>query len=63
MAKLSRQEIYKVVNDYIGVSQGYLGDFSYRSHEEFYPYYWHCGRRLTADPERPRARPRRARQR
>jgi hypothetical protein len=24
---------------------------------------WHCGRRITADPERPRARPRRARQR
>lgn len=39
MAKLSRPEIYKVVNDYIGVSGGYLGDFSYRSHEEFYPYY------------------------
>jgi len=39
VAKLTRPEAYKVVNDYIGVSGGYLGDFSYRSHEEFYPYY------------------------
>jgi hypothetical protein len=40
VAKLTRPEIYKVVNDYIGVStDGYLGDFSYRSHAEFYPYY------------------------
>jgi hypothetical protein len=39
VAKLTRPEIYKVVNDYIGVSGGYLGDFSYRSHAEFYPYY------------------------
>lgn len=37
--KLTRPEIYKIVNDYIGVSGGYLGDFSYRSHREFYPYY------------------------
>jgi len=26
----------KIVNRYIGVSGGYLGDFSYRTHEEFY---------------------------
>jgi abortive infection Abi-like protein len=39
VAKLTRPEIYKVVNDFIGVSGGYLGDFSYRSHAEFYPYY------------------------
>lgn len=39
MAKLTSPEVYKVVNDYIRVSMGYLGDFSYRSHEEFYPYY------------------------
>jgi hypothetical protein len=39
VTKLTRPEIYRVVNDYIGVSQGYLGYFSYRSHEEFYPYY------------------------
>ncbi len=37
--KLTRPEIYKIVNDYIGVSGGYLGDFSYRTHREFYPYY------------------------
>lgn len=29
----------KVVNRFIGVSGGYLGDFSYRTHEEFYPEY------------------------
>ena len=29
----------KVVNRYIGVSGGYLGDFSYRTHAEFYPEY------------------------
>jgi hypothetical protein len=28
-----------VVNDYIGVEAGYLCDFTYRSHQEFYPYY------------------------
>ena len=28
-----------VVNRYIGVSGGYLGDFSYRTHDEFYPEY------------------------
>lgn len=31
----------KIVNRYIGVSNGYLGDFSYRTHAEFYPEY--CG--------------------
>lgn len=36
MAKLGRMEINKVVS-YIGVDGGYLGDFSYRTHEEFYP--------------------------
>lgn len=36
---LSLTEIYRLVNDYIGVNQGYLGDFSYRSHAEFYPHY------------------------
>jgi hypothetical protein len=36
---LSRPEIYSVVNDYIGVEGGYLSDFTYRSHAEFYPYY------------------------
>ena len=36
---LKRSEIYRLVNDYIGVYGGYLGDFSYRTHYEFYPYY------------------------
>lgn len=33
---LKQSEINKVVSRYIGVSGGYLGDFSYRSHHEFY---------------------------
>lgn len=41
MSKVTRQEILKVVNDYIGVEGGYLVDFTYNNHQEFYPYY--CG--------------------
>lgn len=41
VSKLGRPEIMKVVNRYIGVFGGYLGDFSYRTHEEFYPEF--CG--------------------
>ena len=33
---LKQSEISKVVYKYIGVFGGYLGDFSYRSHHEFY---------------------------
>jgi hypothetical protein len=33
---LTRPEIMRLVNRYIGVSAGYLGDFSYGSHSEFY---------------------------
>jgi hypothetical protein len=36
----------RVVNRWIGVSGGYLGDFSYRTHADFYPEY--CG--LEIDP-------------
>lgn len=36
---LKQSEIYRLVNDYIGVSGGYLNGFSYRTHYEFYPYY------------------------
>ena len=43
---LTRIEILRLVNDYIGVSDGYLVDFSYASHQDFYPYY--CG--LEIDP-------------
>jgi len=32
-------DIKKLVNRYIGVSGGYLGDFSYRTHADFYPEY------------------------
>ena len=43
---LTGPEMFSVVNDYIGVDGGYLVDFSYRSHQEFYPYY--CA--LEIDP-------------
>jgi hypothetical protein len=36
---LKNSDIYKLINQYIGVSGGYLGDFSYRTHNEFYPEY------------------------
>lgn len=36
---LSKGEILRIVNDYIGVSGGYLGDFTYSSHSDFYPIY------------------------
>ncbi|TYS87721.1 abortive infection family protein [Rossellomorea aquimaris] len=40
MGKLGRVEVNSVVS-YIGVSGGYLGDFSYSTHADFYPSY--CG--------------------
>ena len=43
---LSRKEITKLVNLYIGVSGGYLGDFSYHTHADFYHDY--CN--LDIDP-------------
>jgi len=38
---LTGLEVMKVVNDYIGDARGagYLGDFSYRTHDEFYSRY------------------------
>ena len=39
MAGLKSSEIHWVVHSYIGVEGGYLGDFSYRSHQDFYPGY------------------------
>lgn len=36
---LTKRDILRLVNDYIGVDSGYLGDFSYRTHAEFYPLY------------------------
>lgn len=38
---LSEQEVKQLVNRYIGVDSGYLGDFTYRTHTDFYPDY--CG--------------------
>ena len=37
----------RIVNRYIGISGGYLGDFTYRSHADFYPEY--CD--LDIDPD------------
>jgi hypothetical protein len=39
LPKLSMGDILKLVNEYIGVHGGYLGDFSYRTHREFYPQF------------------------
>ena len=39
MSKLSPSEISRLVNRYIGVNGGYLGDFKYKTHAEFYPDY------------------------
>jgi hypothetical protein len=36
---LKKGQIIRLVNDYIGVNGGYLGDFSYRTHQDFYPCY------------------------
>jgi hypothetical protein len=36
---MTKSEIMKLVSRYIGVSGGYLGDFSYRTHAQFYPDY------------------------
>lgn len=38
---LAEQDALRLVNRYIGVDSGYLGDFSYRTHTDFYPEY--CG--------------------
>jgi hypothetical protein len=34
--RLTERETHKLVYKYIGVSDGYLGDFSYRTHHDFY---------------------------
>lgn len=47
MSALKTSEIHWVVNSYIGVSGGYLGDFTYRSHREFYPAF--CDLDLNPD--------------
>jgi Abortive infection C-terminus len=44
--RLSSVQVAKLVNRYIGLDGGYLGDFSYRTHADFYPEY--CD--LTVEP-------------
>src|ERR1700730_6350309 len=39
MAGLTNLEVMRIVNPYIGVSGGYLGDFSCRTHADFYADY------------------------
>lgn len=51
MNTLSKREIFLVVNDYIGVTDGYLDGFSYRVHEEFYPRY--CDLTIDVNAFRP----------
>jgi hypothetical protein len=41
MSELSSPEITKIVDHYIGVSGGHLGDFTFRTLAEFYSQY--CG--------------------
>ena len=50
---LTPQQMMKVVNRYIGVAGGYLGDFSYRTHAEFYPEYCDSTSTRTTTPARP----------
>jgi hypothetical protein len=47
MGELRSTEIHWVVSSYIGVEGGYLGDFTYRTHKEFYSAY--CD--VNLDPE------------
>ena len=46
MPGLTNKQIAKIVYRYIGVEGGYLGDFSYATHAQFYPLY--CD--LDVDP-------------
>ena len=46
MVGMSKMDIKRLVNRYVGVSGGYLGDFSYRTHSDFYPEF--CN--LDIDP-------------
>jgi hypothetical protein len=44
---MSEKEIMRQVNLYIGVEAGYIGDFTYRTHRQFYPLY--CDLDLNPD--------------
>ncbi len=39
MEGLKSSEVHWIVSDYIGVSRGCPGDFTYASHREFYATY------------------------
>lgn len=47
MGELRSSEVHWVLNCYIGVENGYLGDFSYRTHREFYQAF--CDLDLNVD--------------
>lgn len=47
MEGLRPSEVHWVIGDYIGVSGGYLGDFTYATHREFYAAY--CDLSLDAE--------------
>ncbi len=46
MSTLDHKSVSQIVNRYIGVDKGYLGNFSYKTHADFYPDF--CG--LDYDP-------------
>jgi len=48
MDGMTKKEMKLLVNRYIGVNGGYLGDFTYRTHQNFYPEF--CD--LEIDPEK-----------
>lgn len=48
---LKKSEIYRLVNNYIGISDGYLNGFSYRTHREF--YYCYCDLEINVDDYEP----------
>ena len=56
MNRLTSGDIAKVVNRYIGVSSGYLGNFSYSTHASFYPEYCDLDINPTAYPGTTRER-------
>src|SRR3954470_19646269 len=47
---LGETEIYRLVYDYIGVEGGYLKEFTYAIHKEFYPRF--CGFTIDVPAER-----------
>lgn len=48
MTGLTKGDVMLVVNRYIGVFGGYLGDFSYRTHADFYPEF--CSLDIDSTP-------------